>query len=428
MTLSYQDFINHVEKDLSQKITQLHLNQKIYSDCIDKNGHQYIDIVMEGGGVLGIALLGYVYVLERVGLRFCSIGGTSAGSITALFLAALDQPEHAKVTKLIELVANMPMASFVDGKKEGDKDAQEFVNAMVNADNILSFWNVVKGLQIVDNFKEIMGLNRGDVFHQWVKEHLDHLGVPTTQLLKNRMGTTPAGWTLRDNPFKERQQLTPLNPANNYLCLVASDVSTESRALFPQMAELYWENPANLHPADYARCSMSIPGFFKPVKIPAMPFSDARKKRWQTYLNDSTLTSDQFPPDNFVFVDGGMVSNFPIDVFHNHKAIPSRPTFGVKLQLDIFSHNINNGFDLISRIIDTARHTLDREFINKNPDFSKLISYIDTKKINWLDFNMSDETKLLLFQMGVDTAIGFLHTFDWHGYKDIRSKKLDSSL
>ena len=36
---------------------------------------------MEGGGVLGIALTGYTYILEQAGIRFLGVGGTSAGSI-----------------------------------------------------------------------------------------------------------------------------------------------------------------------------------------------------------------------------------------------------------------------------------------------------------------------------------------------------------
>lgn len=40
---------------------------KEISDIIDDDGLQYVDFVMEGGGVLGIALTGYTYVLEQAG-------------------------------------------------------------------------------------------------------------------------------------------------------------------------------------------------------------------------------------------------------------------------------------------------------------------------------------------------------------------------
>ena len=69
--------------------------------------HQYIDIVLEGGGTLDVTLLGYLYVLEQVGIRFIGIGGASAGSIIALLLAAIDSLDEAKVERLTELLANV---------------------------------------------------------------------------------------------------------------------------------------------------------------------------------------------------------------------------------------------------------------------------------------------------------------------------------
>ena len=39
----------------------------IFSDVLDDEGNQYVDIVMEGGGVLGIALVGFTYCLNKPG-------------------------------------------------------------------------------------------------------------------------------------------------------------------------------------------------------------------------------------------------------------------------------------------------------------------------------------------------------------------------
>lgn len=43
---------------------------KRYSDVEDAQGHQYVDLVQKGGGTLGIALVGYTYVMEKAGIRF----------------------------------------------------------------------------------------------------------------------------------------------------------------------------------------------------------------------------------------------------------------------------------------------------------------------------------------------------------------------
>ena len=57
------------------------------SNIRDAAGNQYVDLVMEGGGTLGVALVGYLYILEQLDIRFLQLAGTSAGSIVAMLLA-----------------------------------------------------------------------------------------------------------------------------------------------------------------------------------------------------------------------------------------------------------------------------------------------------------------------------------------------------
>ena len=74
---------------------------------IDSQGQQYIDLVLEGGGTLGIALLGYIHVLEEAGLRFIGIGGTSAGEPCRPALAAAAKPSESRMKPLMEILANI---------------------------------------------------------------------------------------------------------------------------------------------------------------------------------------------------------------------------------------------------------------------------------------------------------------------------------
>ena len=97
MSLSVNSYLKEVE-EIKNKATAL--SNKEFSDTIDENGHQYVDLVMEGGGVLGLALVGYIYILEQAGIRFIGIAGTSAGSIAALLLSAIDVPEKEKSERL----------------------------------------------------------------------------------------------------------------------------------------------------------------------------------------------------------------------------------------------------------------------------------------------------------------------------------------
>lgn len=409
--------VSHVVKTLGSR----GLKDKTYSDVIDAAGNQYVDLVMEGGGVLGIALAGYVYILEQVNLRFVGIGGASAGSIAALILGASGPPSQSKSGHLMDILANIPMASFMDGKDDDDEDAADFINTMLSDPSFLK--GMAKGLQVVDNLKEIKGLNRGEKFHLWLKGVLEAQGITNTADLRARMATTPVGWSLRPNLYQISQldgnaSLPPLDPLKHHLCLVAADISTETKVEFPRMAELYWQIPDAVHPADYVRASMSIPVFFGPYRVPLpVPNEDC----WKEHAGLDPAKNPRFPPKLACFVDGGVMSNFPIDVFHSTHKVPTRPTLGVKLEYDERSHEINNVLELIGQTFNASRHCLDYEFIRKNPDFQQLVGYIDTQKHHWLKFEMDKKEMTDLFVLGAEAALDFLTKFDWDAYKKTRA-------
>src|SRR5579864_6079922 len=58
------------------------------SQAINEKGSLTADIVLEGGGVKGTALVGAVAALEEAGYRFNRVAGTSAGSLVAAMVAA----------------------------------------------------------------------------------------------------------------------------------------------------------------------------------------------------------------------------------------------------------------------------------------------------------------------------------------------------
>ena len=86
--MQISDFTN--QPDVVQLIAGMKkdkVDQRLFSDLLDSSGNQYVELVQEGGGVLGVALIGYTYVMEQMGIRFFSLAGTSAGSINAMLLA-----------------------------------------------------------------------------------------------------------------------------------------------------------------------------------------------------------------------------------------------------------------------------------------------------------------------------------------------------
>ncbi len=104
------------------------------SDVSDAEGNQYVDLVQEGGGVWGIALLGYTYILEKAGVRFFSLAGTSAGAINTMLMATAGEKQAEKTETIIKHLLQLNMFSFVDGKKDNwaithwvKKNIQKFI-------------------------------------------------------------------------------------------------------------------------------------------------------------------------------------------------------------------------------------------------------------------------------------------------------------
>ena len=388
------------------------------SDVVDEEGHQYIDIVQEGGGVLGIALLGYTYVLEKMGIRFLNIGGTSAGAINALLLAASGKPEEAKTEKIIEIIAKKNIADFMDG----DEDALEFIQTLLSKEPS-KLELLYHGVQVIDNFSQDLGLNLGESFLTWLTGVLEYFEVHDTAKLEKRMNElSPTIQFRKDSKdihaFQDRK-------ISAELAIIAAELSTETKVIFPRMRNLFFKNIDEPNPAKYVRASMSIPLFFKPYELTNLPADENAIIRWNRIGKHRGAI-----PEKAIFVDGGIMSNFPIDIFHLKGSIPSRPTFGVKLGLErVKTNQINNVGDLLYSCFDAARNLRDFEFIKENMDFQRLVAYIDIRDQNWLDFNISDEKKLELFIAGAKEAKRFLEKFDWEGYKKIRKtiKKTDYS-
>ncbi len=72
----------------------------------------FADLVLEGGGVKGIALVGAISVLEERGYEFRRVAGTSAGAIVGSLVAA-----NARAAELEEIMRGVEYRRFQDGPR-----------------------------------------------------------------------------------------------------------------------------------------------------------------------------------------------------------------------------------------------------------------------------------------------------------------------
>ena len=118
------------------------------------------------------------------------------------------------------------------------------------------------------------------------------------------------------------------------------------------------------------------------MRVKDIPRGDAAQRDWEI------LTGYTGPiPDECTLVDGGLISNFPIDVFHRMRKEPLHPTFGVKLApFRGANPPIEHLTDLVTACFRAASHARDDDVILHNPHFKALVAVIDTDGFNWLDF------------------------------------------
>ncbi|PHN02294.1 patatin-like phospholipase family protein [Flavilitoribacter nigricans] len=395
-----------------------------FSDVRDSAGNCYVDLVQEGGGVLGIALVGFTYALEKAGIRFLKMAGTSAGAINTVMLAAADVPAKPKSEKILEAIAGIDILNFVDG----DKDARKFFKALMKGKGKINM--AFRGVQVIDNFKKHLGLNPGNVFYQWLADTIESYGIRTVKELRERMESLPD---------ELQEMIYPADKASERendwpFALVAADITTESKTIMPKHGPLYFSQPEEVHPAYYVRASMAVPLFFHPLYRDPARFQERHPYLGQELpgkheLWESELHYHGETPDKVMFVDGGILSNFPIDIFHNWDKVPRRPTFGVKLGLSRTTYNKvedMSTFGLIGAAFNSSRNMRDAEYIYNNPELNQLVAQINTGDHDWLNFALTNEEKLDLFYRGVQAGVAFLTGFDWEAYKSGRRRKLMS--
>lgn len=528
------DFIQHsgvndIVTELKNDISKMKDEGKpfIISDVFDKEGNQYVDLVQEGGGVWGVALVGYTYVLEQVGIRFFSLAGTSAGAINTMLLAASGKKEEPKSKKIISYLPGLELFKLVDGKPGGSpllnltqwvkRIVQKFVLrkdyltrlqwvfggfvilflvvAVISfvctllgkgpglghfttwlALGLLAFFMVITWIlmrRINAIAKTGYGLNAGKFFRQWVTDRLEDNEVKNLRDLKQVFSSVPPGLrvhnddmrnectrivkqmdlTVQKTFYREKGRTDELEkkmaesntntkaaaPSNPLLCIISSDITTQNKIEFPRMWDLYWKSIDQVNPADFVRASMSIPVFFETFCIKVDKHEDT-PEIWKRHLN---WTKPKAIPDQVKMIDGGALSNFPINVFYNpHYPVPRMPTFGIRLKSgndpDISpaacstnqvktkkKEKVSFG-KYVGSILNTIQSNADKDFINKNQSFLLGIGHVYMGEFSWLNFFMSNKEKEALFHKGAKAAADFIRKFDWNSYKEQRKADFEA--
>lgn len=321
------------------------------------------DLVLSGGGVKGLALVGAVTALLDAGYQPRRISGTSAGALVGAVLAAAAHSGALSTPQLTELAMGMDYREFLD---PGPVERLPLIGPA---------WGVVSG----------GGVYRGDALRRWVARQLADFGV-----------TTFADLAL-DAPH--------LPPEQRYrLVVTVADVTLGQLVRLPWDYErVYGLDPDTQSVADAVRASTAIPFFYRPEELTS---ADGRTSR---------------------LVDGGLLSNFPIDSLDRCDGEPPRwPTFGVTLLPDLPAENaavipalrplhLISSPTLLEQVVTTILVGRDQAYLNQ-PWVSARAIRIDTSSVGVLDFDLSEADKRSLFESGQGAAEDFLAGWDWDDY------------
>jgi len=310
------------------------------------------DLVMEGGGVKGVGLLGAVVELAEQGWTFPRIAGTSAGAIVGSLVAACVHTGR-DVGALVEVMERLDYRQFRDPSFLGH------------------FGPVGRGLDLLVHD----GMYRGEYLLEWLEAELAKLGVRTFADLR-----------IDDDPD------TSLAPHERYrLVVMASDISRGQLVRLPWDYRHYGLAPDEQKVADAVRASMSVPFFFRPVTMPASGHPGGGK---------------------VTLVDGGMLSNFPIETFDRTDGRPPRwPTIGLKLSARPsarqISRPVDGPFDLALACLRTLLDAHDAYHLDELRVAEHTV-FIDTSTVSSLDFDIDTEQQQQLYQRGRAAAAAFL--------------------
>jgi NTE family protein len=113
-------------------------------------------------------------------------------------------------------------------------------------------------------------------------------------------------------------------------------------------------------------------------------------------------------------VDGGMLSNFPVDIFDRTDGKPPRwPTIGIKLSAqqvpNQVEHVVKGDLSLAMGMLGTMQSWHDQMHLN-DPAVLKRTIFVDTLGVNATDFSIDKPTQQKLFENGRAAAEQFLAT------------------
>ena len=301
--------------------------------------------ILDGGGVKGAALVGCLKAAEERGIEFAGYGGSSAGSIVAVLAAIGYNADALKTLILDELDFNVLL-------DDGGVDLANLANLPTKFTSIPALWKYYyRNRRLFDRLKTDYGLYRvpklQDLLVRKIKEQIPALAHN-------------ANITFQD---LEEQGCTPLK-------IVASDLGGHEPLVFSANGG----HERNGLVIDAIRASMSYPFVFCPVPI-----------------------------NNNLLVDGGLTTNLPLFLFERERRALGIPVIAFDLVPEASNNQIEHLGHFCNALTTTALEATDI-LLRKLLTGIHHVPVPIPASIRTLDFSLTSEQRLQLFQIGKQSA------------------------
>lgn len=316
--------------------------------------YPFKNLVFRGGGILGIAYLGSLEVLDsdeyKILPEISRVSGASAGAITALVVSICNSAKEMK-----------ELADTLDFSKVPSKentDHPKFPHLIKLLDEIIPGKITIEDAECVVRLLSHFGWYSSSFFYDWLKNSI--------QSKFDALDTKP------DIPARKPglQTFSDFKAAGfRDLFISVTNITQHTNEIFSV------ENQPDMAVADAVRKSMSIPLFFESIKM----------------------------GDNY-YADGGTVNNYPMEVFDAEKYVANKEyfigetnweTLGCHLFTPETVKPVPKKFSLISYIKDTfmsilAAQNLDFE---RTPNLTDRSAKINDCNISAVDFDVTVDDK-----------------------------------
>lgn len=338
--------------------------------------YPFKNLVFKGGGMKGAAYLGALQALEKEGIldQIERVAGSSAGAITATLLSF-----NLNLETTLDLMDTLDFSHVPQLNPNFEIKEPDWLPKFIGKE----FNKISSDMGAIQRLISKYGWFSSEYFHTWLKK----------VIASNCDGNSSATFgDFRKRGFKD-------------LFIVTTNVSSLEIVVFSA------DTTPDISVADAVRMSVSIPLYFESIQFNG------------TKLGDGDL-----------YVDGGVLKNYPIHVFDHPKYADGNLWFQNDINWEtlgfyLYSYpgniakgkNIRNFRDFISHLYECYNISLQISEIDNNKIDQRRSVKIDTLDIQATDFSLkSNKSKYQeLVNQGFNATDAFLHEY-WHPSKTVK--------